>query len=386
MNEFYRLPGDRTKPVRESLDNFRSQSMKRFIESLDNLPELNDRASAVEYLSSADNALNRFRADDFLTDVNGFLEFAQGKIDGSFSGFGETEETLNKLIQNVNKLYIVLTNSLGFLCAKEAVEEGTAVTASVEEIDKIFVDETESSASGTLFERCKTLSQKLLIVREGGKTEKIIQALQSRYAKLDEYCDDVIPLCRYVSVFRNNNIQFTLSTQCVMRIHSKITGYAESFRADPNQVTISQPISEFNDCINSIDEATTNAWKLFVKGKIPNINETLLSVLQKIPEFKQQAGIIKQNLDNIFIRSQIRPVSDDKLKSFLELVSDIKTKWSELNMDDLDEEIYEFLIASSETGAGVDSISEKVLKWMRDQHITETFRVVIRNDDEYRTY
>lgn len=184
-----------------------------------------------------------------------------------------------------------------------------------------------------------------------------------------------------LALFREQNVGYPVIPAAAAKVAAKaVEDAATAYAANP-QATLSgfgdveKRVAAFAD---KLDKAIQDCWAEYARGRRRSDNDDLLSVLEKIPDFKptvRQVRLLRTKLDEATLAV---PATVHDLAEFRATLEAIAMEWSTLGSDAVPDAVISFLRkAVSPDGARLELLLEDpaVVTWLTEKKLMPAFRI-----------
>lgn len=151
---------------------------------------------------------------------------------------------------------------------------------------------------------------------------------------------------------------------------------------NPTAVTISDvatktltPLKAFTGTVTG---ACAEAWRDHVDASLPRVGD-LVPVLARVPALKTRVESFRTLQAQAHAKADAVPTSVSDIEAFEQAATASHAAWNALDADDIPPSVTRFLRgATSEGGAGLDSLTDEVITWLRAQSLVPSFAIRAR--------
>jgi hypothetical protein len=140
----------------------------------------------------------------------------------------------------------------------------------------------------------------------------------------------------------------------------------------PNRLAILRSIHALAD---TLEQRLLATWKAHAQVLVPAVNNDVLNVLSRIAALRSSVDAVwtgLRELDALLLRL---PGSAAEIDAFEAKAADVRMKWDAFDSRHLPQEVLRFLKDAGGTGAPLDTLTETVQQWLRENHLTASFRI-----------
>lgn len=221
------------------------------------------------------------------------------------------------------------------------------------------------------------LSQKTINLR---KYAENFQGFQSRQKQIEQAVAGTIPLVQSLRAFRHREIVNFDLTQKADSLLKFIANLEAKFQEDPQWIIDNENFNNkiFTSAVNQLQKALreqlTQAWWLYRIQKMPNANQEVLNVLDKVSAFKSTIQRIR-TLDLQIRESNSIPQSSEDFAKVDRLIEQLKQCWDQLDADEVPEAVLHFLRVAANEGATRSLLTPEVEDWLTKHGLIDALRI-----------
>jgi len=221
------------------------------------------------------------------------------------------------------------------------------------------------------------LSQKRINLQ---KYAKNLEGFLSRQQQIEQAVTGTIPLVQSLRAFRQREIvNFDLS-QKADSLLKFIANLEAKFQEDPEWIIDNENFNNkiFTSAVNQLQKALreqlTQAWWLYRIEKMPNTNQEVLNVLDKVSAFKSTIQRIR-TLDLQIRESNSIPESSEDFAKVDRLIEQLSQCWDNLDADEVPEAALCFLRVAANEGATLSLLTPEVEDWLTKHGLIDALRI-----------
>lgn len=221
------------------------------------------------------------------------------------------------------------------------------------------------------------LSQKRINLQ---KYAKNLEGFLSRQQQIELAVTGTIPLVQSLRAFRQREIVNFDLTQKADSLLKFIANLEAKFQEDPEWIIDNENFNNkiFTSAVNQLQKALreqlTQAWWLYRIEKMPNTNQEVLNVLDKVSAFKSTIQRIR-TLDLQIRESNSIPESSEDFAKVDRLIEQLKQCWDKLDADEVPEAVLDFLRVAANEGATLSLLTPEVKDWLTKHGLIDALRI-----------
>lgn len=237
----------------------------------------------------------------------------------------------------------------------------------------------------SLLEQVAQTRQQILDLQALKKRADHAAEFEQRANTLMDIAGSLAPLCVPAAVLREVGIDVPdLDRALLAALHARAAELVASYASDRSSILAPFPGQDFKHVFlvpcNSIrqktDSALKQAWSEWVHGKMPAIDQEVLSVLFGVTALSQTVASIRALLGEVVRYAGVLPHSVDDVNKVLALCSDADRAWRELAGDGVAPDVLAFLrAAGGGGGAPYDLLTPSILAWLDAHHLRRVLRI-----------
>lgn len=222
-----------------------------------------------------------------------------------------------------------------------------------------------------------------------------LQALKERAARASEFeqrattlnglVTMLTPLCVPVVVLQQAGVEVPELDQALLgALRSKAAEMKADYAQDRSKILAPFPGQDFkyvfvNPCTTfrqKTETALKNAWLQWVRGKMPAIDQDVLSVLVDVSALRTTVTHIQGLLTLIHRYASALPQSANDVQQALTLCSQAEQAWHALAGDGIAPDVLAFLrAAGGGSGAPYELLTPSILAWLDAHHLRHVLRI-----------
>jgi hypothetical protein len=210
--------------------------------------------------------------------------------------------------------------------------------------------------------------------------------LRTRRDQLEDLVAALAPLHATYVVFRQNEIQVDerKTKPSATRLASSFDDVQKRFADDPNCLAADTTLLRRETTVylprlvEHLREALRRAWLDYLAARGSIVDDDLIQVVAKVPQFAQAARAISDLRRAVNEFRERLPEQDAELREFHAKTDELGQAWATLEGDGLPGGVLRFLKAAGSTGAPVELLTAEVRRWLSERGVEGSFRVVIR--------
>lgn len=132
----------------------------------------------------------------------------------------------------------------------------------------------------------------------------------------------------------------------------------------------------------ALNDQVLEAWTEFATGRIPNVNDEVLTVLARIPSLQHQVARVRDGRRSLLASASIPPAgaTDAEITAaiddFERRAASVTAAWELFDTEPLSAEVLQFLrLAGGPAGAPIGSLTRSVQNWLQENDLTSSFAV-----------
>jgi hypothetical protein len=221
------------------------------------------------------------------------------------------------------------------------------------------------------------LSQKRINLQ---KYAKNLEGFLSRQQQIELAVTGTIPLVQSLRAFRQREIVNFDLTQKADSLLKFIANLEAKFQEDPEWIIDNENFNNkiFTSAVNQLQKALreqlTQAWWLYRIEKMPNTNQEVLNVLDKVSAFKSTIQRIR-TLDLQIRESNSIPESSEDFAKVDRLIEQLSQCWDNLDADEVPEAALCFLRVAANEGATLSLLTPEVEDWLTKHGLIDALRI-----------
>ena len=227
--------------------------------------------------------------------------------------------------------------------------------------------------------QCLEIREKIEEMRRVRTISKEIQGFTERENKLAELVARVKSLTLTKQVFEQEIIGQISTPQVVGQIYEKINKIRDSFIADPCSILEPNSLKQLESNIKSFCTEMENnlitQWNAYKARTLINLNPELLTVLEKIPDFRKKVQKVMENVKDIQKYHAAYPTNKQEVEKFHSRAAELIVDWNKLDSSNIPPTVLNFLKSAVSGGAPVTTLTVDVLKWLQDHKVENSFRI-----------
>ena len=146
-------------------------------------------------------------------------------------------------------------------------------------------------------------------------------------------------------------------------------------RGSIKEAAVGRQLGRVRDALSVIDKWLLDAWKEFATNNLPSVNESTLSLLNKVPGVEPKVSALHKAIDRAKIRVERLPESGEDIEAFNSSVAQVQQLWSSFGTDQIPADVLTFLRMATNSGAPLDTLTVSVRAWLEEHSLVEGFSV-----------
>lgn len=202
----------------------------------------------------------------------------------------------------------------------------------------------------------------------------------TRQAQISSALARLRTVAEKASLFKTEGIGVPPVPASLTQVAQAVSQTNAAFVADHNAALgqIGDLEKRLADFVDLFSNSVESAWASYVRGKTRVGNEALLTVLEKIPDFKATVRKVRALTKDLQELAGVAPATSVVLQAFHSTVDAIAGEWEALGSDGVPQTIVDFLrLAVSVEGASLETflVDAEIAKWLRDKKVMSAFRI-----------
>lgn len=212
------------------------------------------------------------------------------------------------------------------------------------------------------------------------KYAKNLEGFISRQQQIEQAVTGTIPLVQSLRAFRERGIANFDLTEKADSLLKFIANVEAKFQEDPEWIIDNKNFNNkiFTSAVNQLQKALreqlSHAWGLYRTEKMPNTNQEVLNVLDKVSAFKPAIQRIR-TLDLQIRESKPIPESLEDFAKVDRLIEQLKQCWDKLDADEVPEAALRFLRVAANEGATLSLLTPEVKDWLTKHGLIDALRI-----------
>lgn len=204
-----------------------------------------------------------------------------------------------------------------------------------------------------------------------------LNKFRDRQSKIEPLVAELYPLIIALRGFRERGL---VSFDCSQRSDALLSEIAntrlefhknrgwliEKFKSNALQSKVAALKSELESLLKQ-------AWVGYKSQHIPNTDDELLGLLEKIETFKPTVKMIQRLLNQL--KAVDFPKDAQQFERVDQAIDTLSDAWSNLKSNEVPEAVLDFLRAAATHGASIDHLTPEVRSWLDEQGIARFFYV-----------
>ncbi len=225
------------------------------------------------------------------------------------------------------------------------------------------------------------LTDKIVLWNKAIEESKNATAYQDRCEKLVALADRLALAFNTYQLLATSGIEsFDANLSYMQDVKTYVEQMREQFRKQTNWGTESHVLTELQrkaqHLIDSLNKQAFMAWSRYIDNNRPPIQMNLLSTLQNIHGFKENASQIVKLIENMEQLKNDLPKSQATIESVQIISRLIMQAWTTIGAEDIPEEVLIFLKqAASPGGVTLEAFNESIREWLVQHRLTAHFSI-----------
>jgi hypothetical protein len=212
-----------------------------------------------------------------------------------------------------------------------------------------------------------------------------VTAYKTRLQQLQTLTTKMINVMQTLTVFRSLGLETGTEPldSYAEQIYQLITEMKTRFSRDAEWMKEAGSLDDLkrkiDDYTKKMTEQLRVSWKAYVERELPSLPTDVLSVLDKIPAFRQTVQGIREAYVQLYRLQETLPKTVEEVTNIDEVKQGMKALWDKLGGDNVPPEVLQFLrMASLQGGAGLELYNENIKTWLEQQGLSTSFRICIK--------
>jgi hypothetical protein len=233
-----------------------------------------------------------------------------------------------------------------------------------------------------LIERSITFAESAKELDGLKKAANLVSLVASRAQQFEAALGELRLAVGRLALLRKRGLTVDVDVSPAKGFAHHLAALKDSTTLDPTAVTISdvatKTLTPLKAFAGTVTEACNKAWRGHVAACLPRVGD-LVPVLARVPAQKTRVERFQTLQATARARANAVPTSISDVEAFEQAASASHTAWNALDADDIPLSVTRFLRnATSEGGAGLDSLTDEVITWLRAQDLIASFAIRAR--------
>jgi len=229
-----------------------------------------------------------------------------------------------------------------------------------------------------IIERSRQLIKLLDQKRMLNDNLKKVAGFKTRRDEIKNLISRLEPLVKTSSAFRNNGIGQVDVRGQVRAFEEIVLEVISTVKLSPKAILEAKSIIKLkdggNNFTNDLEVKLKTLWINYTRTLLPDINNDLLDVLDRLPSFSKSVMQIRQISAEIVEFKDNLPLSEKQIDKFNKLADRMKSVWD--GIEAVSPDILNFLQnAVSSSGAPIDLLTDEVKEWLDKNKIKTSFKI-----------
>lgn len=235
----------------------------------------------------------------------------------------------------------------------------------------------------TLIERSRAFATDVTELDRLQKTADLVSAVGSRAEQLEFSLAKLRLAVGQLRMLRERGVAVTVDLSPSAGFAHHLANLADAAAADPAAVTApevkTRTLNPLGTFTKTITDSCKEAWGAHVKARLPRVGTDLIPVLARVPALRAKVERFRTLQASAQDFAETLPTGAGDVEAFHRTAADCQAAWDALDAEAIPPRVMQFLrAATSEAGAGLDSLDQEVTDWLEVQDLCRSFVVRTR--------
>lgn len=235
----------------------------------------------------------------------------------------------------------------------------------------------------TLIERSRAFATTATELDGLRKAANLVSAVGSRATQLESSLAKLRLAAGQLRLLRRRGVPVTVDLSPAAGFAHYLAALQAATAADPAAITApevsSRTLTPLGTFTKTIGDACEEAWRTHVTASLPRVGADLIPVLARVPAFRAKVERFQKQQASAKAFAETLPRSAADIDAFRRTAADCHAAWDALDAVGIPPRVTQFLrAATSEAGAGLDSLDQEVTDWMAAQDLGRSFVIRAR--------
>lgn len=235
----------------------------------------------------------------------------------------------------------------------------------------------------SLLDRSRALADSAKDLNALKKSANLVKAVDSRAAQLEDALARLRLAGGQLQLLRSRRIDVNVDLGPANGFVLFLSELRTATAIDPAAVTESEigvkTVTPLKTFANTIAQANEAAWRAHVTESLPRVGADLVQVFGQIPALKARVERFRTLQTAARSLADRPPTSSADLDALEQAAKACTEAWQALDADDIPAAVTRFLRgATSDSGAGLDSLTDEVKTWLTAHNLSASFTIRAR--------
>jgi hypothetical protein len=215
------------------------------------------------------------------------------------------------------------------------------------------------------------------------KAANLVNAVGTRAQMFEAALANLRLASGQLALLRDHDVTVEADVSSAAGFIHYLTALKTSTADDPSAVTTSdvgqKTLTPLRAFTTSLSEACITAWRAHVNAKLPRVGADLLPVLAQVPALKARVERFRSLLASARGQADALPTGPADFDALEQTAQACHAAWQALDAEGIPANVTRFLRgATSDAGAGLDSLTDEVSAWLETHNISASFTIRAR--------
>lgn len=215
------------------------------------------------------------------------------------------------------------------------------------------------------------------------KAASLVTAVGSRATQFETALAKLRVVSGQLRLLREQGVSVVAEMGSAAGFSHHLTELKAAVAADPSAATAPEvglktftPLGTFT---KTISDACETAWRAHVTAGLPRVGTDLIPVLARVPALRAKVERFRTLQASAKAFAETLPSAATDVDAFRRTAADCHAAWDALDAEGIPPRVTQFLrAATSEAGAGLDSLDTEVIDWLAAQDLGRSFVIRAR--------
>jgi hypothetical protein len=235
----------------------------------------------------------------------------------------------------------------------------------------------------TLIERSRAFATTATELDGLRKAASLVSAVGSRATQLESSLANFRLVAGQLRLLREQGVAVTVDLSPAAGFAHYLAALQAATAANPAAITApevsARTLTPLGTFTKTISDACEGAWRAHVTASLPRVGTDLIPVLARVPALRAKVERFQRQQASAKAFAERLPRSASEVDAFRRTAADCQTAWDALDAEGIPPRVTQFLrAATSEVGAGLDSLDQEVTGWLAAQDLGRSFVIRAR--------